>query len=109
MPLPKYHVEVTDGGTELYSPTGELIISIVKTMGSEEIDWADHVGLDLDEDEIGNNHDKLIDAAAYEHQRLSTTRWDRFLFKAESCARHPIWSAVAAFAAVAAAIGIYLK
>ena len=58
--------------------------------------YADLVGLDLDDEEIGNNHDMLIDHAIRSHERMNTTRWDRFLYGVEDAAKHPVWAAVAA-------------
>ena len=109
MPRPRYRAERDEdkGQVHLFSPSGEKIISTYTTMGSEKFEYIDHVGLDLPDEKIGNNHDKLFEYAMAAHERMTTTRWRRFQYAIEDSLTHPAWAVIAAIAATVAAIGVF--
>lgn len=108
MPRPKYQIDRSGSNIDLYSPLAEKIISVYATMGAgDELQYADHVGLDLPDEKIGNSHDKLFEYAMAAHERVTTTRWQRFQWSVEEFFSHPAWAVIAAVAATIAAVGAF--
>ena len=108
MARPEYSPVLTERGVKLLSPTGELIISTYSVYGSSKPKYIDHFGLELDLVKLRDSHsqDEIFKLAASKHERMTTTRRQRFRWSAGKVLRSPaLWSALGVIVAAVAAFG----